>query len=263
MALGTMGWVPSERRETSCYAIARGGRLFVFDCGTGARRLGNQELAPAVSKASEIFIALSHYHLDHVIGLTYLPEILKGRKVTIAGPAKSITGISLRDALERLTARPLYSLPIDKFPMDLELVELELGENKFGDFSIVARPQGHSDPSIGMRLDDLFTYVTDTACDEGTAELARGTAMLLHECWLDDEGYKEAAASPDGGLLKTHSWVSGVTEIAAEAGVEFLALGHLNPAYREGRLRRMEQAARWLFPGAVMLHDFQQFTLDE
>lgn len=263
MALGTNGWIPSERRETCCSAILMEDKLLVFDCGSGARRLGHPELAPVAGNAKEIFIFLSHYHLDHIGGIIYLPALLKGKKVTIAGPGKPLSGITTAEALGRLTSFPFFALPIEEFPMDISVIDLAQGTNSFPGFQLTVQPQAHTDPSIGMRLNDLFAYATDTPCSDSTAELARGAAMLLHECWLDEDGCQAAVEAGNTRALNEHSGVSGVAGVAAAAEVELLALCHLNPGYREGRLRRMEQFARSLFENTLLLHDFQQFNLEE
>ena len=88
--------------------------------------------------------------------------------------------------------------------------------------------------------------------------------MLLHGCWLDEKDSADAVAEGgDPTILKSHAPVTLLTETADAAGVELLALTCLNPAYREGRLRRMEQDARRRFPYSLLLHDFQSFPLSE
>ena len=263
IALGTMGWIPSERRESPCFALVRGRRLFVFDCGTGARRLGNPELAPLFRDIDEYYIFLTHYHLDHSVGIIYLPGLLAGKKVTIAGPGKSVYGHSAAASLERLTTSPLFAHPIRDFPMDLDIVDLDPGDNRFDGFTLTAVQQEHTDPSLGLRMENILTYVTDTVCTDSTIELARHAPFLVHECWMDDDDYQDALRREDARVLHEHSHVDGVARIAQQAQVHTLALCHLNPAYREGRLRRMEQSAKEIFPNTVLLRDMQQFTTEE
>lgn len=260
--LGTMGWIPSERREGPCIAMVAGETLLLFDCGTGARRLAHQELEPMFDRVKRCWLFLSHYHLDHTIGIIYLPKLLEGKKLTIAGPGEDVCGIGAAAALERITTFPLFALPLSEFPMDVDVVDLHEGHNGFPGFSITAVKQQHTAPSLGMRLDDAFAYVTDTVCSERTVKLARGVPLLAHECWLDEEDYQAALKEDDPRVLREHSHISGVAGIAARAEAGTLGLIHLNPAYREGRLRRMEQFGRTIFENTMVLQDFQQFTLE-
>src|SRR6476661_7019213 len=62
--LGTGGYHPNSRRHTACVAIPELG--LVFDCGSSAFRL-QREIS-----TSELDIVLTHAHLDHICGLTYL-----------------------------------------------------------------------------------------------------------------------------------------------------------------------------------------------
>ena len=73
--LGTAGYHPNAQRHTSCtwLPVAAPGHAFVFDAGTGFYRLIERDL-PA-----HLHIFLSHAHLDHVSGLTYLLNVLWNR----------------------------------------------------------------------------------------------------------------------------------------------------------------------------------------
>ncbi len=85
-ALGTMGWMPSDRRETTCFACRSGEDTFIFDAGTGLRRLLQPEHAHLLAGSGVVHLFLTHYHLDHVCGLAYLPGVLPGRVLVIHAP---------------------------------------------------------------------------------------------------------------------------------------------------------------------------------
>ncbi len=71
--LGTAGYHPSDTRQTSCYFLARDG--VVLDAGTGIYRL-----TPLI-QTDTLDILLSHAHLDHVVGLTFLLDVFFQRPV--------------------------------------------------------------------------------------------------------------------------------------------------------------------------------------
>src|SRR5450759_69715 len=91
--LGTIGWMPSDRRETTCFACRTRDSLFIFDAGTGLRRLREPAQAALLDGARDAHLFLTHYHLDHVCGLAYLPGVLPGRGLVIHAPAAELNGV--------------------------------------------------------------------------------------------------------------------------------------------------------------------------
>ena len=71
--LGTAGYHPSETRHTSCYFLPESG--IVLDAGTGLFRL------PPLIQTDSLDILLSHAHLDHTVGLTFLLDVVYQRPV--------------------------------------------------------------------------------------------------------------------------------------------------------------------------------------
>ena len=86
--LGTSGYHPTERRQTSCLLLPEFG--VALDAGTGAFRLGRYLVT------SELDIFLTHAHLDHSAGLTYLFSVLREHplaRLTIHGDAEKLRDI--------------------------------------------------------------------------------------------------------------------------------------------------------------------------
>ena len=94
--MGTSGWMPSDQRETTCFGCCAGESLFIFDAGTGLRRLREPAQAALLDGARDVHLFLTHYHLDHVCGLAYLPGVLPGRALVIHAPAAELAeGVGL------------------------------------------------------------------------------------------------------------------------------------------------------------------------
>ena len=66
--LGTGGYFPTAKRQTACLMLPEVG--VVLDAGTGMYRLGRN----LQTKRVDIF--LTHVHLDHIAGLTYLLNLV-------------------------------------------------------------------------------------------------------------------------------------------------------------------------------------------
>ena len=87
---------------------AAGGRV-LLDLGTGARRLGARLRAQGVR---DLLVLLTHFHLDHLIGLPSLPLLYDpGGHIEFAAPGRR--GRSIRRELSRLLAQPLWPLQLD------------------------------------------------------------------------------------------------------------------------------------------------------
>ncbi len=69
--LGTTGYHPNDRRHTACLMLPELG--IVLDAGTALFRVRD------LLRTKRLDIFLTHAHLDHVCGLTYLLDILYGK----------------------------------------------------------------------------------------------------------------------------------------------------------------------------------------
>src|SRR4051812_28869940 len=90
--LGTAGYHPTDTRHTASFFIPEVG--IALDAGTGFYRL-----RPLLATET-LDIFLSHAHLDHVVGLTFLLDIMHGRQVKevrVHGEAEKLD--SIRDHL--------------------------------------------------------------------------------------------------------------------------------------------------------------------
>ena len=65
--LGTTGYHPNDRRQTACMMLPELG--VAFDAGTATYRVSEY------LSTDSLDIFLSHAHLDHVVGLTFLFDV--------------------------------------------------------------------------------------------------------------------------------------------------------------------------------------------
>src|SRR5688500_4269029 len=97
LLLGTAGYHPSEQRQTACLMLPEAG--IVLDAGTGFFRVRQHVQTPTLD------VLLTHAHLDHVVGLTYLLSTAWERqleRITVHGAAAKLAAIRehlLDDAL--------------------------------------------------------------------------------------------------------------------------------------------------------------------
>ncbi len=217
--LGTAGYHPNDQRQTSCYFLPQDG--VVLDAGTGVYRL-----TPLIQTDS-LDILLSHAHLDHVVGLTFLLEVFHlrpVRDVRVWGTAQKL------DVVQRLLFdESLFpvKLPVQWCPID-DLPTFEIGSE--GNITVQHRPQEHPGSSVAYRLDwqtqtRSLVYATDTVGDETPdhSSWIHDADLLIHECSFTDDQIEWA--------VKTgHCWTSRAATIARKGNVKKLLLTHINPA---------------------------------
>src|SRR5438874_994505 len=107
--LGTGGYFPTSRRQTACLIIPEVG--VVLDAGSGMCRIGEY----LATERLDIF--LSHAHLDHVMGLTYLVNLVPAdvlARTTVHGD-----GAKLQAVREHLFAEAIFPVapPLQFMPL--------------------------------------------------------------------------------------------------------------------------------------------------
>ena len=126
---GTAGSVPSARRGLPALLLRAGGDRLLFDCGEGTQ----QQLLRSVGLPELDAVFLTHYHLDHWLGLLGMVKTFdlraRERPLTLYGPP------GLRALIEAM--RPV----IGRTGYPLRLVELEPHEEvRFGGYLIAGVP---------------------------------------------------------------------------------------------------------------------------
>lgn len=221
--LGSGGFVPTGRRETSCLLLLPAGdaeRAIVVDAGTGMRRLITDP--DLLQGRRHIDVLLTHFHIDHICGLPYLTE-LAHHELTIHGPGAALYGAPTAELLARVFSPPI--MPIRPQDLGVRVAELEVGEQTIGGVAVRTRRQDrHTNPTLGLRFGDALVWCTDTEADPETVDFARGAGILGHDAW---------GPPPAPG----HAEPAEAARIAAQAGVPSLLLIHVPPRADEDDLR--------------------------
>lgn len=260
--LGSGGWIPTARRETTCAILSQPESLFIFDAGTGLARLLEERFRPELDEAREIHMFLSHYHLDHIAGLVYLPAMFKGRTVHLHVPAAHITGEDPRAVIGGIIRKPYNPQALDDLPLDIIIEPHSEGEHDIAGAAVAVRKQIHADPSVAYRINDWLVFATDTADDPGTAAFARGAGLLVHEAWIDGSEEDDPATEHIAReAYIAHTSARQAAARAAEAGVDQLVLCHLNPLRGSKYHDRMLDSAQKIFPGTRILEDGESIEL--
>ena len=238
--LGTAGYHPSETRHTSCLMLPDVG--VVLDAGSGMFRV-RERLA-----TDTLDIFLSHAHLDHVWGVSFLFDIFYGKtmeRVTIHAQAEKLKALR-----EHLLADVLFpaQLPFEPRPLSGPVLLRDGGR-------LTHFPLEHPGGSVGFRLDwpgHSMAYITDTTARADAPYITHihGVDLLVHECNFPD-GSEEWAEKTG------HSCLKSVLELAKAAEVKRLVLTHIDPLIIDADPLRLAPS-RHLFPNTETARDLME-----
>jgi ribonuclease Z len=288
--LGTGAATPTVDRNVAGLAVHREGETILFDCGEGSQR---QMMRYGVGFSfAEIFF--THYHADHLLGVTGLLRTLglmdRTAPVTLYGP---------RGAHRVLRAAIELGIERNKFPIEIQ--EIRPGDRLTrADYDIAVFETDHRADTVGFALAEhirLGRFHPERARELGIPEgplwgrLHRGETVTLDDgrtvAPADLVGEPrhgrtvvysgdtrphlpliEAARGADllvheatfgGDELERaretgHSTAAEAARVAAEAGVRRLVLTHISPRYGREAAELLAEA-RAIFPETIIARD--------
>lgn len=208
--LGTNGWYDTETGNTTCILIETDDFFVILDAGNGLYKIDRY----IRSKKKQIYLFLSHFHLDHFVGLHILNKFNFSQGMRIYGQAGT------RDILDTIINEP-YTVPFAKLPFKVEVHELTEGSHNIP-FLVECKFLLHSSKCLGYRFEldgKIITYCPDTGICENAIELARNTDLLIAEC-----SFKTGQRNAEWQHLNPEDAV----QIAKAASAKKLALVHFD-----------------------------------
>ena len=288
--LGTGAATPTVDRNVAGLAVQREGETILFDCGEGNQR---QMMRYGVGFSfTEIFF--THYHADHILGVTGLLRTMglqdRTAPVTLYGPrgAQRVLGAAIALGIER-----------NKFPVEIN--EVKPGDRlRREQYDIVAFETEHRPDTIGFALAEhtrLGRFNPERARELGIPEgplwgrLHKGETIVLEDgrsvapadlvgvprrgrtlVYSGDTrpslAVVEAARGADLLIHEAtfgsdeleraketgHSTAAEAARVAVEAGVRRLVLTHISPRYTRDAPELLAEA-RAIFPETVVARD--------
>ncbi len=285
---GTAGSVPTARRGLPAILLRAGGDRILLDCGEGTQ----QQLLRSAGLPELDAIFITHYHLDHWLGLVGMLKTFdlraRERPLTIHGPP----GLKALFA----TLRPV----IGRTFYPLSLTELEPYEEiRFGGYAIGSFPVRHRVEAYGYafveddrpgRFDVAAARALGVTEGPDFGRLQRGEVVngvrpeqvigedrpgrklvlsgdtapsdvLVEVAYRADVLVHEATFTreeADRARETQHSTAEQAAKAALEAEVKLLALVHLSTRYGGREIREEAEA---VFPATFVPRDFDTLEI--
>lgn len=236
------------------------GTLLIFDCGTGARLLGDH-LVDTHPSPIRGHIFLTHTHWDHIQGFPFFaPTFVPGNEWMVYGPADGER--HLEGALSGQMQYTYFPVELEHIGAALRCLNLDEGTLQVEDVSVRSQYLNHPAVTLGYRLEVggvSLVYATDHepyspvlfkqhaaapsldailhAGDRRHAEFLSGADLVIHDAQYTAGEYE---AKRNWG----HSTIDYVIQISLVAGVRRLALFHHDPRHDDDTLQALEEKAR-------------------
>jgi phosphoribosyl 1,2-cyclic phosphodiesterase len=254
---GVRGSTPTPQVEnmryggnTSCVEVRIQDRLFVFDCGTGFRTLGQHLTKQASGQPLFAHIFVSHYHWDHIQGIPFFRPLYDSpNNVFIFHSSKR--NRSLKRVMEEQMAAPYFPVNMNDMQANRAFHDIEAGRVALDDdVTVQAAWLNHPQGCMGFRIESkegVLVYATDNEpgdpdFDKSVRKLAEGADVLIYDAQYLPEEY-EAHKRGWG-----HSHWREAVKIVMESGAKDLILFHHDPDHTDVCLDNVVKEARNYYP---------------
>lgn len=230
--------------NTACVAVEVPGQdPIVLDLGTGLRFWGETQPQDGTFRGTAL---VSHLHWDHVQGLPFFVPVLRpGARLDVYGPPAE--GQRLEESFRAFMRPPFFPVELEALHGEIVFHDVIDDTVVVGDAKVTSRSVPHVGLTAGYRIDvggTVIAYISDHQAPidgsgriaEGVLELADGADLLIHDAQYTAE---EFAAKADWG----HCTIDYAVDVAAEAGVERLALFHHDPGHGDDELDELTRRA--------------------
>jgi phosphoribosyl 1,2-cyclic phosphodiesterase len=254
---GVRGSTPTPQAEnmryggnTSCVEVRLGDQIYIFDCGTGFRVLGQQLQSEFGERPFSAHVFVSHFHWDHIQGMPFFRPLYANPQSRFLFQCSSRTR-SLKQVLAEQMAPPYFPVAIDEMKARRDFYEIEAGSTTIGDgIQMQTAWLNHPQGCMGFRMetkDGILVYATDNepgdpAFDKAVRKLAEGADILIYDAQYLPEEYQARRR----GWGHSH-WREAVN-VVMESGAKELILFHHDPEHTDAIIDKVVHEARNYYP---------------
>jgi len=259
---GVRGSIASPSSETVRYGgntssleVRCGGRILLFDGGTGIRYLG-RDLAGQAPLDADLF--LTHTHFDHVCGLPFFTPFFDPRNRFRLHAGHLAPELDLRHVLAEMMMAPLFPVPLEIFGATLSFHDFTAGQdlNPHPGIRIRTAPLNHPDRATGYRIDYAgrsICYVTDTehvvgSPDQNILDLIRDADIAIYDAMYTDAEYARRVGWGHS------TWEEGA-RLCEAAGVKTYVVFHHDPDHDDDFMDEIARKVAQVRPGALVARE--------
>ena len=266
--------------NTTCCVVRCGQTIIVFDLGSGVRQFG-QDILGEMFKSQGVLIhfCMSHVHWDHIQGFPFFAPLFISRKKLPKNRFVFFGGVAWQGALEE-ALRGQMDAPV--FPVEWDKVttegpgmkflticdgfETQIAHGKEGEtlpdaVKLRAQRLHHPNETYGWRIEyngKVFVFASDTepfagGPDPVILDLAKDADALYLDCQFTEKQYLGQEGVPRLGW--GHGYDTWCAQVAKQAGVKRLYLGHHDPAASDEKIFSIQQQVKASFAETVAAYD--------
>ena len=247
--LGVRGSIPVSGNgysiyggATSCVLLEAAGEAILFDAGSGLLNLPQH----VRKEYKRIHIFLSHFHLDHLMGIP-MSQMMYNPAAELIFYAED--GEQIPEVFRQMMAEPLWPVGPDSFrakqsfySIGMSPIVLKGAADAGGQpLTVMAVPVTHPGGAIAFRADwgtHSIVYATDCDPDEGTGRslerFAADADLFILDAQYTDEEYEKCRGFG-------HPSMRTSAQIIAASGAGKGLLFHHSPLHTDEQLSAYEQ----------------------
>lgn len=258
---GVLGTMPGGTKETkqlstntSCIVLSNDKEVFIFDAGSGLMQYSVTEYDSKNLPVIRIF--LSHYHMDHIIGLLHSKFFfIENQKIEIYGPI--INDLNCEDVFEKLYSKPFSPIDTSILKANISFHNLKPKDKLvFNKTTISTIQSDHFEGSICFSFENCnkFSYLSDlNHCDKNDKELiefAYNSKYIYYDAHFIDKELNNNYLSTYG-----HSTIEKGIKLRTDSKSQFILLGHHSP------YRKMDELEFKFSEKDILAKEYMEFLL--
>ncbi len=264
---GVRGSVPVSGKDhlvfggdTICCEVKAGSRRVIIDAGSGLAALGKSLDG---EESADVDIVLTHYHLDHLIGLmSFGPLFSQGSTIRVHAPVLE-HGNPEHD-LTRLFGKPFFPMGAHEAGARFSIRTFRPGDEfSLGGFPIDTCTLSHPGGACGYRIEHAGSAVVvaldhehgNPAIDGALEAFSRGADLVLYDASWDQRDDYEAHRG-----WGHSTWQAGVS-LVRRAGAGRLVCLHHAPSSSDRTLLSREQSLQAVAAGSLFARQNQTLSV--